>query len=693
MNPFSLFWNKVQRNIRYKLLILVLFPIVLVIPVAVGAAIFWGHNLTYEQLYIKVNTDLSVANDSFQRLQDDYSRRLERFGESYAFREEWRLGGKNKVQAQLEKLQQDEGFAYLRLHDLQVGKTAPIAKNQSPLWRQVLSGQPAKGVEVFGHAELALLDDELAKQVELPLLATPYATPSERLLEDRAMMIRVLYPLLDEVGQVGAVLDAGVLLNRNFELVDTIRDLVYGEGSLPEGSLGTVTLFLDDVRVSTNVPLRPGERALGTRVSEVVKTHVLGRGENWVDRAFVVNDWYISGYSPISNAEGKRIGILYAGYLEAPFRQDLWEAILALVMLLVGLLLVSLLLVLHGASSVFSPLERISRVIGSVRSGDQERVGEVKSQDEIAELAHEFDALLDLLQQRNQEIQSWADELEHKVKVRTNELTHKNSDLSRTIDVLSKTRRKLVVAEKLAAMGELTAGVAHEINNPAAVILGNVDMLTAILGDAAQPVQQEIGLIIEQIYRIQAILDNLLQYARPVDYSGALEEVDVNEVVEKTFLLVEHLRKQKYFRLEADCQAGQTVEMNAHELQQVLINLIRNAIHVLPEQGGEIRVTTRDWLGKGVKISVADNGAGIADDQLDKIFNPFYTTKKKAEGTGLGLSLSYSLIHRYGGNLTVSSQLGEGAVFTIWLLLKPKMIEDERELVEQLLEIERSQGE
>jgi two-component system NtrC family sensor kinase len=697
MNPLASLWHKIRRNIRYKLLLLVLFPIVLVIPLAVGAAILWGHNLTYEQLYIKVNTDLSVANDSFRRLQDDYLRRLERFGESHRFREAWEQGNKAAIKSQLEQLQQKEGFAYLLFNEAfrykHTDSPGPATLGRpSPLREQALKGRPVSGVEVFSHQELMQLDSELAEQVKLPLLDTPYATPTERQLEDRAMMIRVLYPVRDSVGKVWAVLDAGVLLNANFELVDTIRDLVYGEGSLPQGSLGTVTLFLDDVRISTNVPLHPGERALGTRVSAVVHEQVLGHGENWVDRAFVVNDWYISAYSPLYSSAGERVGILYAGYLETPLRQDLWRTVLALILLVLGVLAVALWLMLREASSIFNPLERISRVIGAVREGDQQRVGAVNSQDEIAELAHEFDALLDLLQQRNQEVQAWAAELEHKVAERTGELTRRNADLSRTIAVLSQTRRKLVVAEKLAAMGELTAGMAHEINNPAAVILGNMDMLSATLGDAARPVQREIDLVIEQIYRMQAILNNLLQYARPDDYSGALERVDVNEVVEKTFRLVEHLRKQKVFRLEADYQARQTVEMNAHELQQVLINLIRNAIYALPERDGEIRVTTEDWVGKGVKISVADNGAGIADEQLDKIFNPFYTTKKQAEGTGLGLSLSYSLIHRYGGNITVSSRPGKGAVFTVWLLLKPKMLEDERELVEQLVEIERAQG-
>jgi two-component system NtrC family sensor kinase len=353
-----------------------------------------------------------------------------------------------------------------------------------------------------------------------------------------------------------------------------------------------------------------------------------------------------------------------------------------------------MLLSFYRAKSIFKPLERLTRVMNVIRSGKQARVGTVASQDEIAELAREFDSMLDLLQQRNQEVQSWAAELESKVDRRTNELTRKNEDLSRTIQVLSQTRRKLVVAEKLAALGELTAGVAHEINNPAAVILGNMDILSAILGDQAKPVQHEIDLVIEQIYRIREILNNLLQYARPGTYSAQLESVDANQVVKQTFQLVEHLRTQKRFELKADYNATRLIEINPHELQQVLVNLIRNAVHAVEASDGLIEVSTRDWQDKGIAIEVKDNGAGIPDEQLDKIFNPFFTTKQQAEnqGTGLGLSLSYSLMHRYGGSISVSSQQGVETVFTIWLLCKPKMIEDEQELIEQLVEIEQSQG-
>ena len=113
-----------------------------------------------------------------------------------------------------------------------------------------------------------------------------------------------------------------MLLNRNLPFIDHINGIVYPEGSLPFGSQGTATLFLDDVRISTNVRLfgaDPTNRAIGTRVSQTVRDEVLGRGGTWLDRAFVVSDWYVSGYQPLADGAGQRVGMLYVGFLEQPF--------------------------------------------------------------------------------------------------------------------------------------------------------------------------------------------------------------------------------------------------------------------------------------------------------------------------------------------------------------------------------------
>ena len=697
MSLFPQVLDRIKGSLRYKLLALVLFPILLIMPIALVLAIYWGANTTYDQLYLKVNTDLSVSHDIFRRIRQDYLGQLGRLTESYAFRTALEAKDSVSVTAQLHTLKMTSGFSYLRLldqrgQDALSQQTADPGYALSPSLQAALQGEPRVGIEIFNQTELQRLSAAFAKQYQLPLVPTPKARPTKRTVEDRAMMIRAVHPVRDLSGKLVAVVDGGVSLNDNFSFVDTISDLVYGPGSLPKGSIGTVTVFIDDVRITTNVPLRPGERALGTRVSNEVRTNVLDRGETWIDRAFVVNDWYLSAYEPIVDVYGNRVGMLYAGFLEKPFRNQLWQALAILVLLFLVLMGLSSLLAVQGAKSIFKPLETMSRVVRATRAGKAKRIGPVLSRDEIGELAREFDAMLDLLAERNQQIQIWADQLEDKVKERTAELQSKNQDLQRTIRALRETRQQLVVAEKLAALGELTAGVAHEINNPTAVMLGNLDVIRDELGAALQPVQNEIQLVVEQIYRIRDIVNNLLQYSRPDEYAGYLSHIDVNEVIEHTLALVRHLRKKVEFEISLALEADRQVELNEQELQQVLVNLVVNAIHSLKGSVGVIKISSRNWSDKGIQIQVQDNGAGMDDDQMGRIFNPFYSTKQQGEGTGLGLSVSYGLIRRYGGDITVESVVGKGSSFTVWLLTEPVMASDEETIEEQLHSMHRQQS-
>jgi two-component system NtrC family sensor kinase len=220
----------------------------------------------------------------------------------------------------------------------------------------------------------------------------------------------------------------------------------------------------------------------------------------------------------------------------------------------------------------------------------------------------------------------------------------------------------------LAALGELTAGVAHEINNPTAVIIGNLDILIDELGEQANPVRHEIDLIIEQAFRIKEIINNLLDYARQDQISDETSKIDINEVVENTLALVRHLQKSKQFELELNLAATQSVSINPHELQQVLVNLVVNAVHALKDKGGRIEIETTDWSDKGVVIHVRDNGIGMEDEVLEKIFNPFFSHQGQGEGTGLGLSISYGLLRKYGGNISVNSKPNKGSEFSVWLV-------------------------
>ena len=692
MLPVTRFIQTIRSAVRYKLLALVLFPILLVMPIALVLAIYWGKDFSYDQLYAKVHTDLSVADDVFERIQKDYLNRLAVLAESHSFFVALESDNVESLKQQITILKNTTGFDYLHLLDTDgnvlIGDSAVAYDRVSRLLLGAAQGEPGVGIEIFEYQRLAAEDRTLAREIVLPLVETDHAEPTSRKREDRGMVIRAVYPAKDASGKVVALLDGGVLLNSNFVFVDTIRDLVYGPGSLPEGTTGTVTVFLDDVRISTNVALNPGERALGTRVSEDVRKYVLERGEIWIGSAFVVNDWYISSYEPILDINGERVGMLNAGYLEAPFRLALWKAWGVLVLLFVVLMLMSAWLSIRGAKSIFKPIESMSAVIKATREGKQKRIGIQQSQDEIGELSRELDIMLDLLQERSEQIQEWASHLEIKVAERTAELERKNHDLLKTIDVLRKTREQLVLAEKMAALGELTAGVAHEINNPAQVILGNLDVVIEATGPHLQPVGEEVELIIQQVYRIQDIINNLLQYARPGEYSGYLEKVDVNTVINNTVKLLQHMRNSYSFELELDLEAGRNVRINQQELEQVLVNLMVNAIHAANSETGKVCVASRDWGEKGVVILIKDNGPGMDEEQISRIFNPFYSTKQQGEGTGLGLSLSYGLIRRYGGNITVKSTPGSGAEFYVWLLTQPVLVGDEETISEQLQEFE-----
>lgn len=697
MLGISRIFKRVQHTIRYKVLVLVLFPIMLVMPIALILAIYWGANFSYDQLYIKVNTDLSVSHDVFERIKSDYLNALGKTAESYTFRSSLSRNDSAAIQKQINLLKQEHSFSYLQLID-ESGYLVHSVKNtaDSPQTRQssalesAQSGAPSVGVEIFSARELA--GQNLADQVRLPLIETPRARATNKTVEDRGMMIRALYPIIGSNGEVLAILDGGVLLNANFTFVDVIRDLVYGPGSLIEGSIGTVTVFLEDVRITTNVPIHSGERALGTRVSDEVRTTVLDQGHTWINRAFVVNDWYISSYEPIIDIDGNKVGMLYAGFLEAPFRQSLINALIVLVLLFLVLMGLTSLVAVIGAKSIFKPIERMSSVVHATGKGQDLRIGKIESRDEIGALANEFDVMLDLLNERKLQIQNWAIELEHKVDERTSELNSKNKELTSTISALTKTRQQLVIAEKLAALGELTAGVAHEINNPTAVILGNIDVITAEMGSQLDPVQDEIDLIIEQIYRIKDITTNLLQYAKPDAYAGYINEIDVNQLIEETAKLVHHLRSEISYEIALALDATVLIKINRQELQQVLVNLLTNAIQALPQKNGVVRLESKNLGRKGVQIIVKDNGIGMDTDSTDKVFNPFYTTKTQGEGTGLGLSISYGLVRRYGGNIEVSSELNKGTEFIVTLLQEPVILEPEQMLQQQLEEIEAIQS-
>ena len=215
--------------------------------------------------------------------------------------------------------------------------------------------------------------------------------------------------------------------------------------------------------------------------------------------------------------------------------------------------------------------------------------------------------------------------------------------------------------------------MAHEINNPVAVIQGNLDVLRDILGPAAEPAEPEVRLIQEQVHRIRLIVAKLLQFARPQDYAGYLEPVLPAALIHDSLVLVAHLLKRGTIAVEQRLDSARKVMCNRNELQQVLINLMVNAIQAMPG-GGTLTLAAEDWdesdMPVGLRLVVADTGPGLTPGERARLFQPFYTAHKP-DGTGLGLWVSQSLIERYGGRITVDSEAGRGSRFSVWLRCEP----------------------
>ncbi|MDB4994255.1 MAG: sensor histidine kinase, partial [Myxococcaceae bacterium] len=221
----------------------------------------------------------------------------------------------------------------------------------------------------------------------------------------------------------------------------------------------------------------------------------------------------------------------------------------------------------------------------------------------------------------------------------------------------------------LASMGLLAAGVAHEINNPLAYVLNNIEIASREIGrdESSRNAQQALATALEGVFRIRTIVHDLVTLSRTEP--DTTEAVDVAATLESTLALAQNelAGRVRIVRAYAPCPPAQA---NAARLGQVFLNLIVNAVDAMPKESSanELRLTTgSDDRGRAI-VEVTDNGSGIAHELLGRIFDPFYTTKLAGKGTGLGLAISHEIVSELGGEISVESVLGEGTTFRVALL-------------------------
>ncbi len=610
----------------------------------------------------KVKHDLSTAwlvyNESLNRIQDVVQ--LTALGQTIP--QFLQSGQKKKLQDYLVKRRKEFGLDILTLtdarglvllrsyHPFQTGDS----RASDPLVQKALQGKTVASTWVVPAEDLSREGSDLVERASFLFVRTPRAKEPEDNPSTAGMALLAAAPVLTETGEILGILYGGTLLNRNYQLVDKIRNLLYGDESYKGNQMGTATIFQGGLRISTNVRNESGDRALGTGVSEEVYEAVIRKGQSWLARTFVVRDWYITAYEPIRDLNGKIVGMLYVGLLEAPYVDLQNKVVYSFFAIGVVGVVIVLLLSFFITTGIIRPLREMLRATRQIASGDLAVEIPISSKDEIGQLAESYNHMLAGLKQARQELEGYGRTLEEKVEQRSRQL--------------KKIQAQLMQSEKLTSLGRLASGVAHEINGPLTGILTFSHQMMRRLKDQPE-LQQELELIVKEATRASAVVRGLLDFSR--ETQPQKRPCNINELVLHTLSLIEGqavFHRIKILR-NLDSQLP-LVLLDANQVQQVFINIILNSADAMPD-GGILTIATQAAPGDAdAQIQFADTGLGIPEKDLHRIFDPFFTTKGDKRGTGLGLAVSYGIIERHRGRIEVQSEEGKGTTFTVKLPLR-----------------------
>ncbi|ABW66698.1 ATP-binding protein [Desulfosudis oleivorans] len=512
------------------------------------------------------------------------------------------------------------------------GTTEPALSVDNTIARYVTSHKEAvAGTVVLPRSFLHIENPDLAERIQF------YSTGTEG--RDMACLaIAAAIPVFENTssGEIAGALYGGIVLNQSTDLVDMARKTFFLDEIQKKIDAPTVTLFFDDVRVATNMTDEKGLRAIGTRAPETVRQDVLTMGKQITTRLPLAGKWHMAAYQPIEDILGRRVGMMgiavpestYTGVQKKIFFFFLLATCIgACVAIGMGYLL---------AYQIMRPIHRLIKASQEVSEGSlAPDIGAISRDPEIAILQKTFQHMIEKMKQRRMESQD-----------------------------------KIFQSEKQASVGRLAAGVAHEINNPLTGVLTYTHMLLR-RNDLADDVRSDLTVIVESTERVRKIVKGLLDFSRQTRLDP--EATEINRLIEATVKLIENQALIKGVAIHF--HPGESLPalvIDRSQMQSVLLNMIINALDASePSDTIEIATAMARSAGapgrNGVEITVADTGCGIPPENLDKLFDPFFSTKEVGKGTGLGLSVSFGIVKEHNGNIRVQSEVGVGSTFFIWL--------------------------
>ena len=536
----------------------------------------------------------------------------------------------------------------------------PAVKGDNVLWDPVIQECLDKkaslsATELIPLEKIRRENPHLSERLAIPIVKTPQSIEIGQESLSEGMVLRAAYPIFDAHGDLRGALVGGVLLNRDYAMVDKIKETVFHDEKYENLDMGFATIFQGGVRISTNVMTEDSERAIGTVVSKEVYEKVVEEGRDWVGRAFVVNDWYLSTYVPIYNIDNDIIGMLYVGILEAKYNDMRLYAMWVFLGVTTLGMIVAFIISFRMGHSIIERIRILKQATETIGTGDLDyRLPSSRSSD-FGMLDEAFNDMVTSLRDRDER--------------------------------LKKALRQLTETERLVSLGQMAAGVAHEMNNPLGGILLYSNLVLEELPEDSTA-RENMDKIVYQTNRCKEIVQNLLDFARTP--SGEMLPLDINEVLLTSLSLVKDQSMFRGIEIETDFPEGlHEVHGDRSRLEQVFLNLFINASDSMAE-GGRLTVTTRmtsrfpSDAEEGtemericllasphtIKITISDTGKGIDKAYLAHIFEPFFTTKDPGQGTGLGLSIAYGIVRKHDGFVDVESEPGRGTTFFIFLPAK-----------------------
>ena len=640
----------VKIPIATRLMLSFLLVIVIISVAFVAAGVQLIQNRIVAEAQEMVRRDLNAAREIYLGYQRTINDVVRLTAERFFLRDALQSGGLDAAAAELVRVRSSEGLDILTVTDSS-GNVLVRASNpestdggqsRDPLVLAVLStAQPIAGTVIVSAGDLQRESPVLAERAYIRFIETPKARPRSETEETSGMVLEAAAPVLDSSGHLLGVVYGGMLLNGRFEIVDEIKQTVFEGLTYGGQDIGTATIFQDDVRISTNVRNEDGSRAIATRIQEEVYHRVVGEGRPWIGRAYVVNNWYITAYEPIRDPSGRIIGILYVGLLEQKYvdiRRD--TVLIFLAITLLGAL-ACMALSYFIARRVSVPIGRLASASREVAKGNLDAKVQITSSDEMGELADAFNVMAAALKERDERLRDFA-------------------------------TKKIMESERLALIGQLSANVAHELNNPLQGIVTYSHLLLE-----RQPREDSstelIQKIVTQANRCRDIIRGLLDFSRQRKPDKTV--CNVNSVLQECVSLLKDQALFHNIQLEESLQDDIPMAViDPSQIERVFMNMIINAAEAMEDGGRLILATHYDPAPRLIEVEFRDTGHGIPEENLERIFDPFFTTKDAGHGTGLGLAISYGIVKEHRGSISVESVAGQGTTFTIRL---PVTIEEE----------------